>query len=140
MKNLFGTVLIFCVLPFLISFDYAAPEIKPKREASIIVNQDGFYPQRIISFVGEEIKIYLTSTTQEPSCFMLRDQNVFISAKKGEITETTVQFEKPGQYTFHCPVGSISGTIMVLPNKKLAKAQDATRSVASAKPKVWRPN
>ena len=106
----------------------------PVREHSIIVTKEGYYPQRISIFEGEILKIYLTAATDQASCLVLTEKNLFMAANKGTISEKEVIFDKAGEYKFYCPQEKISGSIHVHKNLK------GKRNIASEnKSKIWRP-
>jgi len=122
--------------------DYFAKAKKfdvPKRELSIIAGSEGFYPQKMTVFVGELVRFYVTSTTEEPSCFVLKGKNIFLGARKGKISEGEAFFNKTGQYQFYCPTGKIKGQITVIERPDQVRER-VKREVASQKIiKIWRP-
>ena len=126
-----------------LAFDYGEDSklTVPERSLSIIVGKEGFYPQNLSVFEGEKLKIFITSISDEPSCFTLPEKNLFLSALKGKISEGVLYFDRQGIYKFHCPAGNIQGSITVLKKKTFKDANE--RSVASEKtklaPMVWRP-
>ena len=104
-------------------FDYAAQEEKvekeerfknAKREFSIVVAEEGYYPESFSVFEGEKVKFYVTSITKQKSCFMLPSKNLFLAANRNSITEGEVIFEDAGVYQYYCPAGKIKGHITVL--------------------------
>lgn len=117
----------------------------PRREYSVIVSNEGYYPDKLLVFQGERVKFFITSTIDEPSCFMLPEKNLFMSVNKGKISENEVLFDTPGVYKFYCPAGKIKGTITVIPRGKANNDSDSDddmvmdRSVASEKFRVWKP-
>lgn len=106
----------------------------PVREQSIIVGPAGYYPEKLTIFEGERIRFFLTSATDTPSCLIISEKNVFLSARKGEIGEGEAYFDTPGVVKFYCPAGKIEGKITVL--KRPMKEE---RSIASEKVEVWKP-
>lgn len=137
---------IVILLSFLLPFgncwalDYAE-KIKykvPVREHSIIITEEGYYPKQISLFEGEKLKVFLTSTLNHPSCFMLPQKKIFMAARKGEVTESEAYFNKPGIYWFYCPTGKIKGKITVL--EKLETKKIVERKIASERRMgQWRP-
>lgn len=77
----------------------------PRREMAIIVTNEGYYPKSLAVFRGERVKFYITNTSEKPSCFVIKEKGVFLSANKGSITEAEVYFDKPGTIEFYCPSG-----------------------------------
>ncbi len=113
---------------------WAGEAIQPTRHVSIIASQEGFYPERLSVFKGEKIRFFVTSSSKEPSCFLMRDLGVFLSASMGTITEAEVVFDKVGRHEFFCPKGNIKGFLTVLEHPVAAK-EKAQREIASAKEK-----
>jgi hypothetical protein len=113
----------------------------PMREHSVIVTDEGYYPKHISLFVGEKIHFYLTSTLPNPSCLLMPDKNLFLSAVKGKVSEGEAFFNKAGTYKFYCPTGKIVGRITVLAKKVAEEERPKKRAPASVSKKlrVWRP-
>jgi len=88
------------------------------RKLSVIASETGYYPKKIIAFQGEELNLFITSTTEKPSCLILPEKNIFLSAKKGEISEKKIIFKHAGVYKFNCPSGQISGEFIILNHRK----------------------
>ena len=119
----------------LVDFTDAKQFDAPIREHSIIVTEEGYYPEKISAFAGEKIRFFVTSTLEDPSCFLLESNELFLGAKKGQISEGEAFFRRPGTYKFHCPSGKIEGKVTILP-----KRDKAERKIASpGRPVVWRP-
>lgn len=110
----------------------------PIREQSVIITQEGYYPERIVAFAGEKVRFYVTSTLSEPSCFIVKGKEAFVSAKKGRMTETEAVFNEAGEYEIYCPTHKFRGKVVVLDHhgSHLRK-----RSIASEKEKAsqWMP-
>jgi len=120
-----------------LEFDYEEGKTfsVPVREHAIIVTPEGFYPRQISLFTGEKLKLFVTSILDHPSCFMMKEKEIFLAAKKGEISEGEVIFKRPGVFSYYCPTGKISGTVTVL--QRNTKKQRG-RGVASRRQR-WRP-
>ncbi|OFZ26791.1 MAG: hypothetical protein A2381_06525 [Bdellovibrionales bacterium RIFOXYB1_FULL_37_110] len=102
----------------------------PQRMHAVIVSETGFYPDSIMLFRGEHLKLFVTGTTLQPSCLMIPSKEIFLAAEKGIITEGEVSFDQPGVYEFFCPSKrNIKGKIVVI-EKKL-QADKIKREVAS---------
>ena len=128
------------VLSGVHAFDYgkAKKYTTPLREVSIIATEEGYYPKAISLFQGERLKIYVTGTTSNPSCLMLPEKNIFLSAIKGEISEGIMTFNKAGTYKFYCPTGNIRGRVVVIERQeemKKRKRKIASKNVV----KLWKP-
>ena len=113
----------------------------PRRELSIIVSKEGYYPQKPTVYVGEKIHLYVTSTINTPSCFIIKNKDVYVAAQMGEINEAEVVFTKPGIYESYCPAGQKRGKIVVLehPAKRKARVARQLASKKDKKVKIWRP-
>ena len=109
-----------------------------QREISVIVTDEGYYPEKLAVFQGERVRFFITSTTKKPSCFMMNSQEIFLSAELGKITEAVAYFDRSGSYNFFCPTGKLKGKLTVLPKRVQVK-----REIASKKSKdiikVWMP-
>lgn len=118
------------------SMAYALTErAKPRREVSIIVTKEGYYPKTVSVFEGEQIKFYVTSTLEEPQCMIVESHKVFLAANKGKVSEGEATFDKPGEFAFYCPSSKIDGKIVVM------KKAQPKREIASDKnePAPWTP-
>lgn len=94
--------------------DGATLYITPRREISVIVTEEGYYPKSFSIFKGEKVRFFVTSTTDKPSCFIVDGKKMFLAANKGKITEAEVEFNDPGVYKFYCPSGKIKGRLTVV--------------------------
>lgn len=110
----------------------------PKRDYSVIISDEGYYPKHISIFEGEKIQFFVTTTTDTPSCLMIPEKKIYLAARPGKISEASAYFDKPGIYKYYCPTGKISGRITVL--EKVSAEEKVKRELAS-KPKVriWLP-
>lgn|GEM_PF-1424548 len=116
--------------------DQGELKLVPTRDVSFIAAREGFYPEKITIFEGEKIRFFITSITDHPNCFMLKEKNIFLSANNGKISEAEAFFEKPGIFLVKCPSTGIQGQVVVLPKKKKVERKVAQ---IGAKRKVWRP-
>lgn len=132
-------LITICMLSVSMKFDYDSDtqlqaEMKlykvPYREVAIIVSKTGFYPEAISVFEGERVRFFVTSTMDEPGCFIVGDKKVFLAANKGSITEQEMFFKDSGTLKFHCPTGKMSGTITVIPKDR----ENKKRVIASEGP------
>jgi plastocyanin len=131
---------ILVIVSLFISLTAMAAEVKksfsqPLREVAVIVTKEGYYPKSLSVFEGEKVKLYLTSTVEEPHCLIVESHKVFMAANKGKVTEAEVVFDTAGEFAFYCPSSKNDGKVVVL------KKRDAKREVASEKEKVnvWMP-
>lgn len=109
----------------------------PLREISVIASETGYYPDSPIAFVGERVRLFVTSTTQEKRCLLLPDKKIFLSMEKGKIDEGEFIATEAGVYKFHCPTGKLKGSLTVF-----AHPVDKRRELASeaeGRVKIWFP-
>ena len=103
----------------------------PKRDISVIVTKEGFYPANISVFQGEKVKFYVTSTNSEAACFLISGHDVYLSAYKGNLTEAEVHFKQSGTFDYYCPSMKHRGSITVIkkrnPERKIASKNKATK-------------
>lgn len=125
---------------FALEPTYFKGEVKdvPLREQSIIIGENGFYPNKISVFKGEKVRFFITSTQKEKSCFNIPDKEIFTSPARGEIIEKEVFFEKSGSFVVNCPNMMYSGRITVLENRA-DQIESNRRGLASDLVQVWRP-
>lgn len=105
------------------------------RQHAIIAGKYSYYPSKIVIFKNETLRIFLTSVTEKPNCMIIKDKNIFLSAKKGDVTEKIITFNKTGNFKFHCPSNNIEGTISVI--QKIDK--EKSRKIASTEQSEWMP-
>lgn len=112
-----------------------------RRNVAIIASDSGFYPKRPMVFVGEKVTIYITSTTERPSCLIIKGKEVYLEAQRGEVSKGEVFFQNPGIYEFHCPASGHKGEFVVLehPRDKRSRIQRNLASKMSKRVKIWRP-
>lgn len=109
----------------------------PIREVSIIVTDEGFYPSKFSVHKGERVRFFVTSTTEDKQCFILKGQEFFLAAQKGRISEGMISFDDKGVVEFYCPTHKEKGRITVLERSKKRKVLQ--RSIASKKVRAWTP-
>ena len=86
----------------------------PRRDVAVIVSDGGYYPENVVVFKGEKIRLYLTSAGKKEGCLNLAAKDFALSASPGEVAEGVIFFNEPGTYKFHCPVGKVDGRFTVL--------------------------
>lgn len=124
-----------------LDYDYGkAQELEvPERRVSVIATDTGYYPRELSVFEGEKVQFFVTSTTKAPSCFMIPGLELFMAAQKGEVSEGSAYFNRPGTYEFQCPAGKIKGRITVLERPEKTRERDMKREMASEKMRIWIP-
>lgn len=134
-------LLIVCVS----NYSYATDQFKKKifnspiREVSIIATRDGFYPNKLVAYKGEKLKVFITSTTEKPQCFILQKHEVFISADKGRVNEGEVVLDRAGRFKFFCPANKSYGHLTVFDNTVHTDKEEVKRDIASKAPTFWMP-
>ncbi len=83
------------------------------QEFSIIAGDTGFFPSRIIVRKNIPVKIYLTAASEKKLCFVSDDFMIRVGLAPQLKEEVNLLPTKEGQYRFYCPVGDISGSIVV---------------------------
>lgn len=112
----------------------------PLREKSIIVTKEGYYPKQTSVFVGERVRFFVTSTTDNNECFILRDKSLFLAAEKGKVSEGEVLFTKPGTHEYYCPTGQLKGRLTVLERpKEVHERSIASEEEQRPRYKTWMP-
>lgn len=111
---------------------------EPLREISVIVTDEGYYPNRIMAFEGERVRFYVTSTSKKGQCFILKNHEIFVSAEKGQVNEVEFIAEKTGRFKFYCPSAKFQGHLTVFEKADKVK-EEVKRKVASEKPSYWLP-
>ncbi len=113
---------------------------QPLREFSVILTEEGYYPNNIVAFEGERIKFFLTSTIDKPECLIVEDHKIFLEATKGKVTQGESVFKNAGEYKFYCPSSKYKGLITVLKKpEKENKDEFPSREIASEGPGYWLP-
>ncbi len=133
-------ILCFFVLQSAMSADYdhhSFSQFKvPKRQQSVIVSSEGYYPEVITAFAGEEIELFVTST-EKKSCLSIEGIDFHVLAEPGKVNSKKVTVSSEGRYRIHCPGMSLQASLVVL-GKRVDRTQP--RSPASAVDRdVWRP-
>ena len=124
----------------LVQYGDAEKVDPPLRKVSIIATPEGFYPEHFSAYVGERVKFFVTSTTDMPSCLILKGKEVFLEAKRGEVQEAEVFIQRPGTFKYYCPQGKIEGQMTVLEHPKKVRERRQQRGLASEKKvKMWTP-
>ncbi len=109
----------------------------PKRQQSIIVTPEGFYPDQISVFKGEAIRFFVTATSDQKECFIIKGKEIFLSAEKGKVSEGSVMFNSSGVFQYYCPTTKFKGKITVLERPEDIRARN--RQIASETRRVWMP-
>jgi len=108
----------------------------PVREQAVIITDEGFYPQNIVIFKGEKVRFFVTNTSDQKSCFILKGKDFFLAAEKGKVSEGVFHFKDKGRVEFYCPSQKNKGHLTVL-----EKPKKGSREIASEKTsvRVWMP-
>lgn len=95
-------------------------ESSPRREISIIVNELGYYPDKISIFEGEIVRFYFISAQENFTGCLSFAQSLnapFMVGKFGEISMAEYAFMHPGKWVFQCPSFKFKGEIIVIGKK-----------------------
>jgi hypothetical protein len=141
LRNYFGSLQLL-LLSLLLSTSLLAIEstksrklATPVRKHSIIISDEGYYPKELVSFVGERIHLFVTTTGDRSSCLLMPDRKLFLSVERGKISEGEVFFDTPGSYKFYCPSGQIDGKIIVMPRNNSKGRKVASENIVN----IWLP-
>jgi plastocyanin len=129
MKSLIISLIFIFILIFNISTEasivYDAHSFKkfkfPQRNYSVIVKDEGYFPDQIVVFEGEQVRFFVTAVANKDLCFIIKDHNLFMSAKKNIVSESEVTFSKSGIYEFYCPNFAHKGRLIVLGKEQQEK-------------------
>ncbi len=110
----------------------------PKRQHSVIISEQGYFPKSISIFEGETIDFYITSIDGEAGCMVINEVNLFASARKGQIVRASAHFKSKGNYKYYCPATNATGTVVVLP-KQEKKPMRKIASEVTKGPSHWMP-
>ncbi len=111
---------------------------RPTREVSIIITEDGFYPNKVMAFQGEKVRFFVTSTVDDSQCFLLQKHEVFLSAEKGKVNEGETLLDHAGRFKFYCPSSKFEGYLTVFEKFK-AEAKQKRDIASDSKPNYWLP-
>ncbi len=114
---------------------------RPKRELAYIISEEGIYPEHQFVYKGEQVRLFITATTQMPSCFVIKGKDTYLEAKKGKISEHEVYFDRTGEYELYCPNFKKKSKLIVLehPKEKRERIKRDLASKETKKIKIWRP-
>ncbi len=110
-----------------------------ERKIAIIVSDEGFFPDHISVFTGEEVEFLLTSTSNSPKCFIVKDTPLYLPAKRGQVHSKKHVFKNSGKYSFYCPTGRLRGTLTVLERKSSAEKIVSPNSQKRGLASEWQP-
>lgn len=143
------SLLFFFIIPIIplgVVFAQKAKTFKnPKREISVIVTEQGYFPDKISVFEGEKVRFFVTSTIEGPDCFVVDKHKIFLAAEKGKLTEAETVFNVPGKYKFYCPSHKLNGHITVIEKLKISETKASEKKVRDVageyeqESKLWRP-
>lgn len=119
----------------------------PERSFSIILSDEGYYPSEIVAFEGEKINFFVTSTTNDTQCLLLKGHELFLSASRGKISFGEVILKDVGEFQYYCPGYESVGRVIVLGKSKAKKSifhkskPSGARTLASDKDESgeWKP-
>lgn len=113
------------------------------QEISVIVSDQGYFPNRLFVTQGTQVRLFLTTTSKNTLCFMLDKMGVKKGVQPSKVEEVLFTPEVPGDYRFYCPVKSIDGILTV---RETPRIEQSLRGLASGEntnvepPKPLSPN
>ncbi|MCB9062905.1 MAG: hypothetical protein H6622_15390 [Halobacteriovoraceae bacterium] len=111
----------------------------PKREVSVIIGPESYYPNKFLFYKNEEVTFYFTSINSIASCVLFPKYQLYLGVKKNEIIEQKIVFDEEGIIEFYCPTGNIKSQITVIEHPELTRERERKRELAGQKKKVWMP-
>ena len=109
----------------------------PIREISVIVTDDGYFPNKISAFEGEKIRFFVTSTAKDKQCFILQKHELFLGVDRGSVNEGEIKLNQAGRFRFFCPSNKKQGYLTVL--KKEVPVEEVREPASVPKPIYWTP-
>ncbi|EQC46397.1 hypothetical protein M899_1987 [Bacteriovorax sp. BSW11_IV] len=111
----------------------------PTREVALIVSDVGYFPNQLVVFKGEKVRFYITSTTDRPTCLMLKGKDLFVPAKKGVVSEADIYFDREENLELYCPSNNFKGKVSVFEHPDERRRREAREIASEKKVKVWIP-
>ncbi len=84
------------------------------REISLIVSDNGPFPQKIIIFTDEKIRLFLTNIGKNKQCFYFPTKKIFIAVPFNDLTSIDLEMNQAGEFQYTCPGSTLKGSILVL--------------------------
>jgi hypothetical protein len=83
------------------------------QEISVIATDTGFHPSRIYVRRNIPVHLFLTSASPSKLCFVMDDFQIRKGVMIQQVDQVNFLPTKVGEYRFYCPVGEISGSVVV---------------------------
>jgi hypothetical protein len=83
------------------------------QEVSVIATDTGFQPARIYVRRNIPVHLFLTSASPSKLCFVMDDFQIRKGVMIQQVDQVNFLPTKVGEYKFYCPVGEISGSVVV---------------------------
>ena len=83
------------------------------QEFALIASDTGYFPQRIFVRKNIPVKLFVTSGSQSPQCFVLDDFSIRKGVGPQQVEEIRFLPTHVGQYKFYCPKQEIEGSLVV---------------------------
>lgn len=94
----------------------SAPAAPEPRTIEIRVTDDGYEPARFEVKAGETVRLAFTSNTDSDCTGTVQSEELGIAPThlaRNQRTVIEIRPGKPGEFTFACSMGMISGTVVV---------------------------
>lgn len=83
------------------------------QELSVIATDTGFHPARLYVRRNIPVHLFLTSASPAKLCFVMDDFQIRKGVMIQQVEQVNFLPTKVGEYKFYCPVGEISGSVVV---------------------------
>lgn len=83
------------------------------QEVSVIATDTGYHPTRIYVRRNIPVHLFLTSASPSKLCFVMDDFQIRKGVMIQQVEQVNFLPTKVGEYKFYCPVGEISGSVVV---------------------------
>ena len=84
----------------------------PFQEYAIAMSDQGYFPKAIFVVPKVPVKLYLSSSSKKPLCFIAEDFKIRRQVRTS-IEEVSFGPHTPGEYPFFCPITGHRGIIFV---------------------------
>jgi len=102
---------------------------KAFQEVAVIANDLGFFPNTVFVTEGIGVRLFITGASARSQCFILDDFGIRRQVRNQKVEEIQFTPDRPGKYTFNCPMNGAKGTLVV---RELDLGERVPASVESA--------
>lgn len=83
------------------------------QEVSLIATDTGYHPARIYVRRNIPVHLFLTSASPSKLCFVMDEFSIRKGVSIQQVDQVNFLPTKVGEYKFYCPVGEITGSVVV---------------------------